>query len=174
MHIFSHAFVLQYLPSAIPFFLGFFCQPPSLHSCCALFPPSPPYPVTNCAPPAPQWSRPFDAADCCQRGGSPWDARTHRADGQYSAFVHERNAKNAGMHSGAVTYAVQATMTSLWDAGPSGAWGCLVAEAGKLRSELSVIRGHRSPRWLGKEKSVYCEGSAYCAGGVCSLQKNNT
>lgn len=56
---------------------------------------------------------PFDAADRCQRGGSPWDARTHRADGQYSAFVHERNAKNAGMHSGAVTYAVQATMTSL-------------------------------------------------------------
>uniref|UniRef100_A0A669PHT7 Band 4.1-like protein 5 n=1 Tax=Phasianus colchicus TaxID=9054 RepID=A0A669PHT7_PHACC len=60
---------------------------------------------------------PFDAADRCHRGGSLWDARapprTHPADGQYSAFVHEHNVKNAGMHSGAVTYAVQATMTSL-------------------------------------------------------------
>ncbi|XP_029874636.1 band 4.1-like protein 5 isoform X6 [Aquila chrysaetos chrysaetos] len=60
---------------------------------------------------------PFDAADRCQRGGSLWDAwappRTRAADGQYTAFVHERNVKNAGMHSGAGTYAVQATMTSL-------------------------------------------------------------
>uniref|UniRef100_A0A672UZK5 Erythrocyte membrane protein band 4.1 like 5 n=1 Tax=Strigops habroptila TaxID=2489341 RepID=A0A672UZK5_STRHB len=60
---------------------------------------------------------PFDAADCCHRGGSPWDAwappRTRAAEGQYTAFVHERNVKNAGMHSGAGTYAVQTTMTSL-------------------------------------------------------------
>uniref|UniRef100_A0A8C2YC70 Band 4.1-like protein 5 n=1 Tax=Coturnix japonica TaxID=93934 RepID=A0A8C2YC70_COTJA len=60
---------------------------------------------------------PFDAADRCQRGGSLWDTRapprTHPVDGQYSAFVHEHNVKNAGMHSSAVTYAVQATMTSL-------------------------------------------------------------
>ncbi|XP_026707879.1 band 4.1-like protein 5 isoform X9 [Athene cunicularia] len=60
---------------------------------------------------------PFDAADRCQRGGSPWEAwappRTRAADGQYSAFVHERNVKNAGMHSRAGAYAVQTTMTSL-------------------------------------------------------------
>ncbi|XP_052647047.1 band 4.1-like protein 5 isoform X6 [Harpia harpyja] len=60
---------------------------------------------------------PFDAADRCQRGGSLWDAwappRTRAADGQYTAFVHERNVKNAGMHGGAGTYAVQTTMTSL-------------------------------------------------------------
>uniref|UniRef100_A0A8B9TDT6 Band 4.1-like protein 5 n=1 Tax=Anas platyrhynchos TaxID=8839 RepID=A0A8B9TDT6_ANAPL len=60
---------------------------------------------------------PLDAADLCQRGGSLWKARapprTPAADGQYSAFVHERNVKNAGVRSGAVTYAVQTTMTSL-------------------------------------------------------------
>uniref|UniRef100_A0A8B9G580 Band 4.1-like protein 5 n=1 Tax=Amazona collaria TaxID=241587 RepID=A0A8B9G580_9PSIT len=60
---------------------------------------------------------PFDAADRCHRGGSPWDAwalpRTRAVEGQYTAFVHERNVKNAGMHSGAGTYAVQTTMTSL-------------------------------------------------------------
>uniref|UniRef100_A0A672UWN5 Erythrocyte membrane protein band 4.1 like 5 n=1 Tax=Strigops habroptila TaxID=2489341 RepID=A0A672UWN5_STRHB len=64
-----------------------------------------------------QDKKPFDAADCCHRGGSPWDAwappRTRAAEGQYTAFVHERNVKNAGMHSGAGTYAVQTTMTSL-------------------------------------------------------------
>uniref|UniRef100_A0A8C6JR59 Band 4.1-like protein 5 n=1 Tax=Melopsittacus undulatus TaxID=13146 RepID=A0A8C6JR59_MELUD len=60
---------------------------------------------------------PFDAADRCHRGGSPWDAwalpRTRAAEGQYTTFVHEHNVKNAGMHSGAGTYAVQTTMTSL-------------------------------------------------------------
>uniref|UniRef100_A0A8B9QBT0 Band 4.1-like protein 5 n=1 Tax=Apteryx owenii TaxID=8824 RepID=A0A8B9QBT0_APTOW len=59
---------------------------------------------------------PFDAADGRQRGGSAWSARapprTHSADGQYTAFVHERNVKNAGIHSGAVTY-VRTTMTNL-------------------------------------------------------------
>uniref|UniRef100_A0A8C0GKT8 Band 4.1-like protein 5 n=1 Tax=Chelonoidis abingdonii TaxID=106734 RepID=A0A8C0GKT8_CHEAB len=60
---------------------------------------------------------PFDAADCRQRGGSVWNAwvpsSTQSADRHYTDFVHERNVKNAGIHSDAIGYAVQTTVTDL-------------------------------------------------------------
>lgn len=60
---------------------------------------------------------PPDAAGRCHRGGDAWEAwappRSRAADGQHPAFVRERNARNAGMHSAAAACAVQATMTSL-------------------------------------------------------------
>ncbi|EMP34383.1 Band 4.1-like protein 5 [Chelonia mydas] len=60
---------------------------------------------------------PFDADDCRQRGGSVWNAwappSTQSADRHYTDFVHERNVKNAGIHSDAIGYAVQTTMTDL-------------------------------------------------------------
>lgn len=77
-----------------------------------LHPLPPPCPLTNSPPPAPQRSRPPDAAGRCHRGGAAWEAwappRSRAADGPCPAFVHERNARNAGLHGGA-----QNTMTSL-------------------------------------------------------------
>lgn len=143
VHVYLHASFLQCLPSSNVLFPCLFASIflslplhyfPTLFLICTG--------VLIVPPPAPQRSRPFDAADRCQRVGIPWDAwappRTRAAEGQYTAFVHERNVKNAGMHSGAGTYAVQTTMTSLWDVGLSGAWDCFLAEAGKLHFELSL------------------------------------
>lgn len=153
VHGYLHASFLQHVPSSNALFPCLFAPTFSylpllyfstlflIHTCVLIVP-----------PPAPRWSRPFDAADRCHRGGNPWDAwappRTRAADGQNAAFVHERNVKNAGMHSGAGTYAVQTTMTSVWDLGWSGAPGCFLAQAGKLRFELSLRKEQWTESWL--------------------------
>lgn len=60
---------------------------------------------------------PPDAAGRCHRGGAAWEAwappRSRAADGPCPAFVHERNARNAGLHGGAAACAAPTTMTSL-------------------------------------------------------------
>ncbi|KAJ6665592.1 hypothetical protein lerEdw1_003435 [Lerista edwardsae] len=60
---------------------------------------------------------PHDAGDCCQHGGSEWNAYSlpsaHSMDRHYSDFVHERNVKNAGMYRQAFGYGVQTTVTDL-------------------------------------------------------------
>lgn len=93
----------------------------------------PPCPLTN----APHRCRPPDAAGRCQRGGAAWaPPRSRATDGPCPAFVHERNARNVGLHGSAC--ALQATMTSLWLVGPAGARDCFPAGAGKSPPELPL------------------------------------
>uniref|UniRef100_A0A670K4Z8 Band 4.1-like protein 5 n=1 Tax=Podarcis muralis TaxID=64176 RepID=A0A670K4Z8_PODMU len=62
--------------------------------------------------------RPHDAGDCCQRGGSAWNAwsppSAHSVDRHhYRDFVRDRNVKNAGMYRQAFGSGVQTSVTDL-------------------------------------------------------------